>query len=112
MCDDVLTIFFLQHDYIFCHKVAQRNTNCRSAVSCGLRVTFEPEGHKVSDLCLVFGGVDANPAVAQKTCNSLIGQWVILSSISISKRLDLISCGSEQRIMKRVENHGIFLLFV
>ena len=82
-------IFLPQHDYIFCHKVAQRRTSCRSAVSCGFRVTFEPEGHKVSDLCLVFGGVDANPAVAQKTCNSLIGQWVILSSIlMISKRLD------------------------
>ena len=42
-------LIFPQHDYIFCHKVAHRRTSCRSAVCCGFRVTFEPEGHKVSD---------------------------------------------------------------
>lgn len=63
-----------QNDYFFSHKVAERRDNSRASISCGFRVTFEPEGQKVKDLCLVFGAIDDNPFVAQKTCNSLIGQ--------------------------------------
>nr|XP_054749459.1 xanthine dehydrogenase/oxidase-like [Lytechinus pictus] len=63
-----------KNEYFFSHKVAERRHNSRSSISCGFRVTFESEGQKVNDLCLVFGAVDDNPFIAQKTCNALIGQ--------------------------------------
>ncbi|XP_072163302.1 xanthine dehydrogenase/oxidase-like [Diadema setosum] len=63
-----------KNDYVFAQKIAPRHHCSLAGVTCGFRVTLNPEGPKVKDLLLAFGGVDSQVVLAVKTSNSLIGQ--------------------------------------